>query len=188
MRHKTRGLWLIGSIVALSACGSSSTTAGSSTAASPAASASPSSGAAALAKAAEYEGTYNGTWKNTTFNTTGSIKLTIRVDKNDSKVEMTLTLGGSVFGGTAPGPLLMDADPEDDGGLSIDDKLDAFGETQIDIDPQGNITWTSSDVPSPRVKSFTAKGIITGSAVKMTSDITFRDGSPVAHDTVELTK
>ena len=190
MGNGTRGILVIGAVTALAACGSSSTTGTSSPAASPAASASSSGGSAAgvLDKAKAYEGTYTGTWKNTTFQSTGAAKLAVRVDSGDGKVEMTITIGGSVFGGTAPGPQLIDGEPTETGALVGEEEFDAFGKTTITIDKDGNITWVSDNVPSQRVKSFTAKGTITPTKISMTSDVVFRDGSSTAHDTIELTQ
>lgn len=89
--------------------------------------------------ALELVGTHTGEWNNTTFGTSGAIELTVDVDEATEMALVTLDLGGFVFGGDDPDPIMYELDLsigsegfdayEFTGGVD-----DVFGETTMTFD------------------------------------------------------
>lgn len=139
---------------------------------------------------AKFEGTYSGTWKNTTFGSTGPASIELKLDRAAATMGLKITLGGNVFGNTAPAPEELAAAIKLGDGLSFTSTT--FGETTVSIDLAGGVpkvTVSSPDVPSPRIESFTATASIADpNSIDFAYDVTFRDGTAAAHGTAKLTR
>lgn len=102
-------------------------------------------GAERAAAAAELAGTYTGEWKNTTFGSTGQIEATLDVDVAARFAILTLDLGGFVFGGSDPDPLVVEFDLVAAGPYAGSNDL--FGDFTVDFDESGHLTITAPAVP-----------------------------------------
>jgi hypothetical protein len=136
----------------------------------------------------QFEGTYSGTWTNTTFGSTGPASVQVRVRHAESAVEITLTLGGNVFGQPSPAPETLSATITAGQPLSFTSKT--FGPTTVTFDAATmKLTFTSNDVPSARVKTFVATATITDpKTIDLAYDVTFRDATPAAKGMAKLTR
>lgn len=135
------------------------------------------------------EGAFNGTWKNTTYGSTGSAGATVTFDRASKSVMVKLSMGGNVFGEAAPAPEDLTAVITPGQAATFTSKT--FGATTMAAALVGGklqITMTSPDVPSARIKTFTAIATLNGTTIDLTYDVTFRDATPPAHGTATLTK
>ncbi|NJD29639.1 MAG: hypothetical protein FIA92_15280 [Chloroflexi bacterium] len=143
-----------------------------------------------LAFVAPYEGTYSGTWLNETFGSTGPVSVTVELDRAAGAIVLELELGGNVFGNPAPKPETLTATIAPGAGLTFDSKT--FGETTLSVDLAAGapvVTMSSPDVPSDRIKTFTATTTITDpETLEFEYEVTFRDGIPPATGTATLTR
>lgn len=134
-------------------------------------------------------GTFSGPWTNTTFGSTGTAAVSVTFDRATTSVKLKLTLGGNVFGNPAPGPEELTAVITPGQGATVTSTT--FGETTLSGALVGGklvITMTSPDVPSARIKTFTASATLNGTAVDLTYEVTFRDSTPAAKGTGTLSK
>ncbi len=99
--------------------------------------------AARVAAASELAGTYSGEWTNTTFGSSGDVDLSLTVDAATATAEFTLDLGGSVFGGGDPDPVVAQIDLSSDGPYA--GTSDLFDDYTVDIDG-GVLTFTAPDI------------------------------------------
>ncbi len=131
-----------------------------------------------FALAAQFEGTFSGRWTNTTFGSTGRASIELALDRADGAMNITIDLGGNVFGETAPKPESLTAQLVLGEGLSFESKT--FGETTVSVDLTGAapvITVSSPDVPSDRIKTFSATATITDpDTIDFAYMVTFRGG------------
>lgn len=109
-----------------------------------------------VANALELAGTYSGEWNNTTFGSVGSIDAVLAVDEATAVVTLTLDLGGNVFGGSNPDPLVAEFSLANDGPFTGTNEL--FGEFSIDIDDAGHMTMTAPAVPGVGDREMTIEG------------------------------
>jgi hypothetical protein len=143
-----------------------------------------------LALAEPYVGMYTGTWINETFGSTGSVGVLVSVDRSSQAVILELTLGGNVFGQKAPKPETLRATIGPNESLTFTSKT--FGETTLSVTLEGGnpaVTMSSPDVPSDRIKTFTATTtIVDPSQLEFEYTVTFRDGVPPATGKATLTR
>jgi hypothetical protein len=102
-------------------------------------------------------GTYSGNWHNVTFNTTGTAVLKVTADTVAHTMTIIVTLGGNVFGGNAPPPQTITG-PYTTSGLAINQTSQVFGNMVVNIDSQGNVKGSGSNVPGGTVSSVQFKG------------------------------
>jgi hypothetical protein len=160
---------------------------------SPAGTAAPTQAAATsdpFAFASQFEGTYSGTWTNTTFGSTGPASIELALDRAAGAMDMLLTLGGNIFGQPTPAPETLRAQLVPGEGLSFESAT--FGETTVSVDLSGAapvITVSSPDVPSARIKTFTATATIGDPrTIELAYEVAFRDATPPASGTATLTR
>jgi len=126
---------------------------------------------ASLEAAAALEGTYTGEWVNTTFGSTGPIELTIEVDEAAQFAILTLDLGGTVFGGSDPDPVVYEVDlvgsPSD-----FDNSDDLFGDSSATFDADGGFSLTAPSVPGVGGLEMTIEGQFTETGAEGTYTIT----------------
>jgi hypothetical protein len=144
---------------------------------------------AALAIANALAGRYTGTWHNDTFNTSGALELDITVDPNQKVVHTTITLGGNVFGGSAPPSETIDipinaAAP----GQSVNATSAFFGPITLAIQPDGSLIVDAPNVPGGVVGALHATFSRTPTGLHGTYQLTFAGSTNTASGTVDLTK
>jgi hypothetical protein len=137
--------------------------------------------------AAALAGTWNGTWNNTTFSTLGSAKLVISTNSSAKTYTATLTLGGSVFGGTAPSPQAFSGSYSTSSGATFSGHSALFGDFTFTITPGGAISGGATNVPSANVSSMTFTGTATSTTITIHYTLTLKP-SGTASGTVTLTK
>ena len=136
--------------------------------------------------APQLAGSWTGTWSNTTFQTLGSAALTIAVNSTAKTFSATLTLGGNVFGGTAPPPQIYSG-AYTGTGVSYSGHSSAFGDIVFTISPAGAINGSLSNIPSANVSKVTFTGTATAHTITINYPITLRP-SGTAVGVVMLTK
>jgi hypothetical protein len=125
--------------------------------------------------APQLAGHWTGTWSNTTFQTTGAAALTITVDSAAKTFSASLTLGGNVFGGTAP-PTQTYSGAYTGTGVSYSGHSSAFGDIAFTISPAGAINGSLSNIPSANVSKVTFTGTATAHAITINYTITLKAG------------
>ena len=136
--------------------------------------------------APQLAGSWNGTWSNTTFQTTGSAALTIAVNSTAKTFSAALTLGGNVFGGSAP-PTQNYAGAYTGTGVSYSGHSSAFGDVVLTISPAGAINGSLSNIPSANVSKVTFTGTATAHTITINYTITLKP-SGTAVGVLVLTK
>jgi hypothetical protein len=87
-----------------------------------------------VAVAQAFVGRYEGEWINTTFGSAGPMTLEVALAGN--RVTVTLDLGGSVFGGSDPEPIVMEFDLSGEGPFGANTTL--FGDLTMSTDTDGS--------------------------------------------------
>ena len=138
----------------------------------------------------QFEGTYSGSWTNTTYGSTGPASIELHLDRAAGTLGFTISLGGNIFGGAAPAPETLSATITPGQPMSFTSKT--FGATTVSVDMTGaspTVTVSSPDVPSARIKSFTATAsIIDANSIDFDYVVGFRDGTPDAQGNAPLKK
>ena len=137
--------------------------------------------------AAGYAGTWDGTWNNTTFGSSGSAHLVSTVNTAAQTFTATLTLGGNVFGTTAPPPQNFSGSYATG---SFSQAGTAFGDITINFPSPGNFTGFGVNVPNPNIARIDFNGTATTSSIHMNYTITFSAsaGGGTAVGTMTLNK
>lgn len=116
--------------------------------------------AARTAAAAQFAGEYTGTWENTTFGSTGPADVTVVVDEAAQFMLVTIDLGGNVFGGTDPDPVLFELDLIQEPPYEF--SSDLFGEATIDLSEDGTVTIDAPAIPDLGGLPMTVEGSFGG--------------------------
>jgi hypothetical protein len=111
--------------------------------------------------ASQLAGQWTGGWVNTTFQTAGAAGLTITVNSAAKTYSATMTLGGNVFGGTAPPPQTFSGSYSTTTGISYSASSVVFGNVAFTISSTGAINGSLTNVPSPNVSKVTFTGTAT---------------------------
>lgn len=117
---------------------------------------------------------FTGGWSNTTFHTSGPAADTVLLERTTLDIQTTLTLGGSVFGGSNPGSQTFLGAFDTSGNLDIAGTSPVFGTLSALIDTSGNVSGSATNIPSPNVASMTFTGSI--SSDNSSLDITYSLG------------
>lgn len=181
-----RSLALAGlATLTLAACSGSSSTSGS-VPPSPSIPPPPKPPATPPVVAALLTGKYSGTWNNTTFGSNGTLSVATTFDQPTSTLNMTITLGGNVFGGAAPAPETVPM-KIDGTGSTFTGHSATLGDLTVTYDAAG-FSVKGSNVPNANIASFTATGTMDASStISVQYTVMFKDGSS-AKGTGKLTK
>ncbi len=108
-----------------------------------------------------------GSWQNNTFGTTGPASAFIAADRISHQAQLTLTLGGNVFGGSAPPPQTLVGLPDSSVSMVTFSALGnaLFGNLSATVDNEGNINGSATSIPSPNVSSMMFTGAVTQNVV-----------------------
>jgi len=126
----------------------------------------------------QFAGTYAGTWNDTTFGSSGPITVAITIGGTGaigSPVVLKFSLGGDVFGGSAPPPQTFTG-MVGPSGLSFSGTSTFFGNVNWQLTTNGAFTATGADVPGGNVSSFAASGSIAANELSATFHISLLDG------------
>jgi hypothetical protein len=122
-------------------------------------------------------GTYSGLWSNQTYSTSGPISFVI-ADSQPGFLTMTTTLGGGVFGGTAPAPFAVTADLRTPGSIILSGGSGAFGTITGTLGSDGAFQATLSSIPLAGISSATASGTLLNGSFNVNYTINFLGGYP----------
>ena len=120
--------------------------------------------------AAAYAGTWTGTWNNTTFSTSGPATLVDTVNTANQTFAATLTLGGNVFGTTAPAPQNFSGSYATG---TFSQAGTAFGDVTIIFTGPGAFTGFGVNVPNPNIARIDFTGTATTTRISINYTITF---------------
>ena len=137
--------------------------------------------------ASALNGTWDGTWNNATFSTLGSTHAVISVNTTAHTFSATLTLGGNVFGGSAPAPVSFTGTYSTSTGVSFSGHDALFGDITFTITPAGAISGSATNVPSSNVSSVSFTGTATSTSITVNYTIQLKP-SGTATGTLTMTK
>ncbi|MGH9443238.1 MAG: hypothetical protein ACRD16_13295, partial [Thermoanaerobaculia bacterium] len=152
----------------------------------PASSTGPTSAGTGGDLASQLAGNWTGNWTNNTFQTTGTVTLAITVNSSARTYSATVTLGGSVFGGSPPGPVTVAGNYSSSTGLSYSGHDALFGDLTFTISPAGAINGSATNIPGGNVSSLTFSGTATATTISITYTLTLNAGA-TATGVVSLT-
>lgn len=96
-------------------------------------------------EAQQFEGDWTGSWHNTTYGSTGSADMTVIVN-DDGTFDITVDLGGQVFGIGDPPPIPFSGSYSDnDGEVSVLDDP-TMGSLSFEIDDEGQLSGGSDNL------------------------------------------
>ncbi len=134
--------------------------------------------------ALEFIGDWSGQWNNTTFGSSGSVEATVAVDAAAESASLTLDLGGFVFGGSDPDPVVIELDLSGTPPLSASDGL--FGDSTIEVGEDGTVTMTAHAVPGLGGLTMVVTGAPDPGGWQMAYTIHNQDGSVFAEGVMDL--
>jgi hypothetical protein len=137
--------------------------------------------------ASQIAGNWTGTWNNTTFQSTGSAALAIATNTTAKTFSVTLTLGGNVFGGSAPPPQTFSGSYTTGAGVTFTGHDALFGDITFTLTPAGVLSGSATNVPSANVSAVTFSGTASAHAITILYTVTLKAGGS-ASGVVTLTK
>jgi hypothetical protein len=121
---------------------------------------------------AAFAGNWSGQWNNTTFSTTGPASMVVNIDTAAQTFQTTLTLGGNVFGGSAPPPQNFSGSLSTSG-ISISQSSPVFGNVTATIGADGTVTGSLTNVPNASISRVDFTGAATPATITINYTITF---------------
>jgi len=137
--------------------------------------------------ASQIAGNWTGTWNNATFQSTGSAALAIATDTTAKTFSATLTLGGNVFGGSAPPPQTFSGSYTTGAGVTFTGHDSLFGDITFTLTPAGVLSGSATNVPGTTVSAVTFSGTASAHAITILYTVTLKAGGS-ASGVVTLTK
>ena len=124
----------------------------------------------------KFAGQYEGTWTNSATGATGPATFDFAVDEASRKIALTLDMGGNYLGLGDPPPATIYA-TYDEYFARITGTDPHFGEMNVLIDGDGNITGEFKNVAGGMVPLLTYTGVVGDGRINTTYIITFPDGT-----------
>ena len=124
----------------------------------------------------KFAGHYEGAWTNSKTGATGPATFDFVVDEANKKIALTLDMGGNYLGLGDPPPATIYA-TYDDFFARITGTDPHFGEMDVLIDGDGNITGEFKNVAGGMVPLLTYTGVVGDGKINTTYVITFPDGT-----------
>ena len=137
--------------------------------------------------ASELAGNWSGSWTNNTFQTTGPVSAAISVDTTAHTFSATITIGGNVFGGSAPPPFTASGSYSTSTGVSYSGHNGTFGDVTFTITPNGAVSGGATNIPSANVSALSFSGTATATTISINYTITLKAGG-TATGVMTLTK
>ncbi|MBV8195533.1 MAG: hypothetical protein JOY80_08390 [Candidatus Dormibacteraeota bacterium] len=136
-----------------------------------------------------YAGSWTGMWSDAAAGTSGAVFFIV-TPTSLSTVDVAVTLGGNVLGGTAPANPVTFSGMIDQQGMHFTAPMaDVLGDCTATVQTGGGaVTAHCSNVPLTTVSSFDVTGTWTGGAAHLTYTVTFKMGQPPATGTATLTR
>jgi hypothetical protein len=128
---------------------------------------------------------FAGSWQNTTFSTTGPMASTFDIERISNLGLTTTTVGGNVFGGTAPPPFTIRG-ANTLSGLVLNDSVPFLGPISATVSRLGVLTGSAPNVPSPNVSAVTFTGSVSLTSISGNYTATLRP-SGTANGTFSMT-
>jgi hypothetical protein len=122
-----------------------------------------------------FQGSYTGSWNNTTFGSTGGAFLSQGIIQSTQTVLAQLTLTGSVFGGSAPAPMVF-VGTYNANGFTSTGNSSVFGLVTMTVSADGTWKMTANSVPSSVVSTFSITGTARPEAFNGTYTIGLQGG------------
>lgn len=124
----------------------------------------------------KFAGHYEGSWTNSKTGATGPATFDFIVDEANKTVALTLDMGGNYLGLGDPPPATIYA-TYDEYFARITGNDPHFGEMNVLIDGDGNITGEFKNVAGGMVPLLTYSGVVGDGKINTTYVITFPDGT-----------
>lgn len=124
----------------------------------------------------KFAGHYEGSWTNSKTGATGPATFDFVVDEPNKKISLTLDMGGDYLGLGDPPPATIYA-TYDEYFARITGNDAHFGEMNVLIDGDGNITGEFKNVAGGMVPLLTYSGVVGNGQINTTYVITFPDGT-----------
>ncbi len=124
----------------------------------------------------KFAGHYDGSWTNSKTGATGPATFDFVVDEANKTVALTLDMGGNYLGLGDPPPATIYA-TYDEYFARITGNDPHFGEMNVLIDGDGNITGEFKNVAGGMVPLLTYTGVVGDGKINTTYVITFPDGT-----------
>ncbi len=138
-------------------------------------------------QATDFVGSYSGQWNNTTFGSSGNATIDIVLFPDTEEASLTMDLDGNVLGGGDPDPDVL-IGPYDENGATLSVSSPTFGDLELTIDADGNVTGESTTLPVPDFESISFTGIADGNTIDLEYVIvTVDDGDPMTPDQINGT-
>lgn len=132
-------------------------------------------------------GNWTGQWINTTYSTQGGASLSVTVDDLAKSAQFGINLTGNVLGGSSPGLITFNA-TYDDNSLNGSASSTAFGDLVFQIDSDGALSATATNLPAPGVSAISVSGAVGEQTITMNYTVIFDGAVPPASGVVTLTK
>ena len=120
-------------------------------------------------------GNWVGEWRNITFGSSGDIAADVRLDEAARTATITLDLGGAVFDGEDPAPIVFTVDLATSPPYAASTEL--LGSITFSMTDTGAFTLEAADVPASGVATFWATGTSGSERVGVEYGVGFEDGS-----------
>ncbi len=137
-----------------------------------------------LEAASAFAGDYAGQWNNTTFGSTGAVVTTIEVDEEAETATVTMDLGGFVFGGDDPDPIVTVMDLTMEPPYETTNQL--LGDATVEFAVDGTLTLTAPAVPGLDGLTLIVEGVPDPAGFAMTYRIDRSDGSVFAEGIMDM--
>lgn len=124
---------------------------------------------------ADYVGNWVGSWHNNTFGSSGPATLAVALDPTSTQMTWTIALQGNVFGGAAPPPETFTGTVST-GGITLSGTSVSFGKLLLNIDLNGVVTGSGTNVNSPNVSRLVFSGTWTAGGFSLTYTATLNAG------------
>lgn len=138
-------------------------------------------------QASPYSGRWEGQWRNITFGSTGEIEVEVTIHP-DGKAEISIDIGGFVFGMIDPDPKTYEGIYDAEGATFEVEDDPVFGKVVVTISfASGEIVGTTEDIPDPTIARMESTGTMTPEKVTGVYTVFFAGGGEATGD-VTLTK
>lgn len=138
-------------------------------------------------QASPYSGRWEGQWRNITFGSTGDIEVEVMIHP-DGRAEISIDIGGFVFGMIDPDPKTYTGTYDADGAVFEVEEDPVFGKVVVMLSfASGEIVGTTEDIPDPTIARMESTGTMTPEEVTGVYTVFFAGGGEATGD-VTLSK
>ena len=124
---------------------------------------------------ADYAGSWAGSWRNNTFGSSGPATLAVSMNSAGTQMSWTIAVQGNVFGGAAPPPETF-LGTVSANRITLSGNSVSFGQLVLNIDQNGVVTGSGTNVNSPNVSRFDFTGTWTRAGFNLSYTATLTSG------------